>query len=302
MLSDGDKSAYLPSNNQLLQQALEAVILPGVYPNCSSVDFDSEYITCQIWDLSEERALLRLSHAKCISNVQMRIVPCPDGTAYKTCTQESTAGVYVCSCHSAPRTFGEGGEQFSWTSDWDPTIPNLDDGNVFYRRLCYNDGGEDECVVEEKIHLHYLVAYLNISDDAISATSMWVDREDHGAKRVRLGRYTSTCCCWAPWFEIDPTPWVQFDMEMEVTVWGLVLKQRCDGWDKVLSCNVTFSHDGNLWMTAAENLVAFYPDGTTSVVWFQYPIRGRYWRIHPLTFVLYPSMKADLIGRINFWN
>ena len=292
------------SKSALLRQAIETVIFPGTYPNCSSVNFKNEYRSCQIRDLSDEKQLVCQGREECIHNEHMHVTPCPDGSIAKTCTQVSTPSVYVCVCQSAPRTVHKAGKEFCWVSDPDTSIPNLENGNVFYRRLCHDGGGEDHCFVEEKLRLHYLVVHLEIRDDAISASSYWKNREDHAAKRVRLGQYTSYACGWAAWLKNDPTPWVQFDMGVAVTVWGLLLKKRCDppyNQQRVLSCDVTFSHDGDAWMTAAENLVAPYPDGRTSVVWFQQPIKGHYWRIHPLTWDVHPSMKADLIGRIHPW-
>ena len=295
-ISDGQQQ----SRSLLLRKAIETVILPGVYPNCSSVDFKNEYFTCQIRDLSGDKHLMCFCREECIQNEQRPIVSCPDGSIQKTCTKVSGEDEYACICQSTPRTFYEGGDQFHWGSDWDPTIPNIENGNIFYRRLCHNDGSEAQCVAEEKIHLHYLVAHLDISDDAITASSYLKHDDYYVPKRVRLGRYTSFCCGWVANVAADPTPWVQFDMGVEVTVWGLVVQKRCDPpWDqqKVLSCDVTFSHDGDAWMTAAENLVAPYQDGSTSVAWLQHPVSGHYWRINPLTWVDHPSMKADLIGR-----
>ena len=296
-ISDGQQQ----SKSMLLRKAMETVVLPGVYPNCSSVDFKSEYLTCQIRHLSDEKHLMCLDREACTLTEQRPAVSCPDGSIQKTCTKVSAADEYVCTCQSAPRAFYQGDEQFHWASDWDTTIPNIESGNVFYRRLCHDDGGEAQCVAEEKIHLHYLVAHLDISDDAISASSWYGNtNEEHAAKRVRLGLYTDLACAWAALVDTDPTPWLQFDMGVAVTVWGLVLKARCDPpfqQQKVVSCDVTSSHDGDAWMAAAENLVASYPDGISSVVWLQHPISGRYWRIHPLTWVEHPSMKADLIGR-----
>ena len=89
-------------------------------------------------------------------------------------------------------------------------------------------------------------------------------------------------------------------MSVAVTVYDLALKKPWDaGFDQyqVLSCGVTFSRDGNAWMTAAENLVAFYPDGITSIAWPHHPISSHYWRTYPLTWVDHPSMRANLIGR-----
>ena len=282
----------------LLRKAMETVILPGVYPNCSSVDFKSEYFTCQIRDFSDDKQVMCLGREECTEKEQRRVISCPDGSIQKTCTKVSGADEYLCECQSAPRAFYQGIEHFHWTSDWDPTIPNIESGNVFYRRLCHDDGGETLCVAEEKIHLHYLVEHLDIGDGAFSASSIHRDLDICSAKRARLGRYFSKCCGWASWFL--NSQWLQFDMGVEVTVWGLLLRRRCDPphhEQKVLSCDVTFSHDGNAWITAAENLVASYPDGITSVVWLHHPISSRYWRIYPRTWAVHPSMKADLIGK-----
>ena len=293
-ISDGRQQ----SKSLLLRKAMERVFLPGVYPNCSSVDFKSQYFTCQIRDFSDNKQVMCLGREECTQNEQSRVLSCPDGSIQKTCTKVSKAEEYVCACQSAPRAFHHGGEHFQWTSDWDPTIPNIENGNIFYRRLCHDDGGEAQCVAEEKIHLHYLVEHLDISDDAISASSIHDNAEYCFPQRARLGRYFSKCCGWVPWYENNP--FLQFDMGVEVTVWGLLLRRRCDSPyhdQKVLSCDVKFSHDGDAWMIAVENLVASYLDGITSVVWFQHPIGGSYWRIYPLTWTVHPSMKADLIGR-----
>ena len=284
----------------LLRKAMETVVLPGVYPSCSSVNFKSEYFTCQIKDLPDDKHIMCFYREECIQKEQSRVISCPDGSIQKTCTKVSGEDEYLCECQSAPKAFYQGGEQFHWTSDWDPTIPNIENGNIFYRRLCHDAGSEVQCVAEEKIHLYYLVEHHDISDNAITASSYLLNNDVYAPKRVRLGSYTSFCCGWAAYVSIDPTPWVQFDMGVAVTVWGLLLKKRCDpphDQQKVLSYDVTFSHDGDAWMTAAENVVAPYPDGSTSVAWLQYPISARYWRIHPVTWLNHPSVKVDLIGR-----
>ena len=163
------------------------------------------------------------------------------------------------------RTFYQGGEQFHWASDWDPAIPDIENENVFHRRLCHDDGGEVQCIVEEKIHLHYLVAHLDISDNAINASTYHLNLNLHYPERVRLGHYTSRCCGWIAWVDIDLSPWVQFDMGVAVTAWGLLLKARCHD-QKLLSYDVNIVTWRNAWMTAAKDVTAPYPDGSTSVV------------------------------------
>ena len=74
--------------------------------------------------------------------------------------------------------------------------------------------------------LEHLVAYLQISDRLITASSEgW--EANHEAHRVRMDRYFDFACAWSATRD-DRNPWVQFDMEQDVTVWGVVVKPRCD--------------------------------------------------------------------------
>ena len=181
----------------LLRKAMETVVLLGVYPNCSSVDFKSEYFTSQVRDLPDNKHLMCFCREECTQTEEKRVVSSLDGSIQKTCTKVSGADEYVCVSQSARRAFYQGAEQFRWSSDWDPIIPNIENGNIFTRRLCLDDGGEAQCVAEEKIHLRYLVAHLNVSDDAITASAVYRDMAVYAAKGVRLGPHSADHCAWA---------------------------------------------------------------------------------------------------------
>ena len=91
-MSDGQQQ----SKSLLLRKAMEMVILPGVYPNCSSVDFKSaEYFTSQIRDLSDDKHLMCFCREESTQNEQSRVVSCPDGSIQKTCIKVLGEDEYV---------------------------------------------------------------------------------------------------------------------------------------------------------------------------------------------------------------
>ena len=142
-----------------------------------------------------------------------------------------------------------------------------------------------------------MLDYLDISDTLITASS---ERNvNHAAKRVRLNSYNNFACAWSPASE-DPAPWVQFDMEQEVTVSGVVVKPRCDEpytRQRVTSFKVAKSDDGVLWQDASGVIPTDYRVNQNSVSWLDVDTTARYWRIKPLTWHIQLSMKADLIGQ-----
>ena len=92
---------------------------------------------------------------------------------------------------------------------------------------------------------------------------------------------------------------MQFDMEQEVTVWGVAVKPRCDephNHEGVISLRVVRSHDEIKWHDASDVIHANYVLNHTSNSWFEEAASARYWRIQVLTWQSRPSMKADLIG------
>ena len=135
---------------------------------------------------------------------------------------------------------------------------------------------------------------LDISDASITASSEWGTY--HEAERVRLNRYFGPACAWAAG-RFDVTPWVQFDMEQDVTVWGVVMKPRCDTNQRVTSFQVSSSVRGTRWCDVSGRITPDYSVNETSTSWLDEPVTARYWRIKVLAFLNHPSMKADLIGQ-----
>ena len=97
--------------------------------------------------------------------------------------------------------------------------------------------------------LENLVEYLQISDDSITASSVY-DSAIHAAYRVRTDNYFDQPCCWSAG-KGDAKPWVQFDLGVEVTVWGVLIKPRCDaGYQVVCHTNLIISLK-RLWVYSA---------------------------------------------------
>ena len=147
-----------------------------------------------------------------------------------------------------------------------------------------------------RYRLKLLVEYLEISDALITASSEL--SFNHAANRVRLNCYLDYACAWSPAAD-DPKPWVQFDMEQDVTVWGVVVKPRCDHPytnQRVTLLKVFRSDDEVLWQDASGVISANYSFYHDSTIWLDEATSARYWKIEALAWKVQLSMKADLIG------
>ena len=145
--------------------------------------------------------------------------------------------------------------------------------------------------------LEQLVAFLAITDASITASTVY--SPSHGPERVRLDKYSEYPCAWVALIN-EPRPWVQFDMGELVTVWGVIMKPRCDPpWDvqRILSFQLGKSDDGTSWSYVSDVVTADYSVNKTSVSWITHPTRAQYWRIEVVSWQEAPSMKADLIGK-----
>ena len=145
-----------------------------------------------------------------------------------------------------------------------------------------------------------LVDYLDISNALITASS---ERSAlHAAKLVRLNRYSDNTSAWTAATD-DPAPWVQFDMEQEVTVWGVIVKPRQrltgrpSGAQGVALLSVVNSADGVEWRDISGVMSTDYSVNHTSTSWFEEAVTARYWRIQLLAWNIEPSMRADVIGQ-----
>ena len=141
-----------------------------------------------------------------------------------------------------------------------------------------------------------LVKYLDISDTSITASS---ERNvQHAAKRVRVDRYLDYACAWAA-APNDRKVWIQFDMEQDVTVWGVLWKPRCDEPytdQRVTSLKVVMSNDRVRWHDVSEVITPNYSVDNISTSWFDEAATAQYWRIQVLAWHIQPSLKADLLG------
>ena len=149
-----------------------------------------------------------------------------------------------------------------------------------------------------KDHLQYLVEYLDVSDASVTASSE--RNADCTAKRVKTYRYVDYPCAWAAARD-DPAPWVQFDMQQEVAVWGILVMTGCYDSsvtdERVTTLQVAMSQKGVKWNDASGVITTNYSVGQMSVSWFAEVLTAQYWRIYLLSWVSRPSMKADLLGQ-----
>ena len=143
----------------------------------------------------------------------------------------------------------------------------------------------------------YLVSDLNIRDASITVSSE--RNTNHAAKRVRMSSYDNFPCAWIAASD-DQMPWVQFDMEQDVTVWGVVLKIQCDypyTSPRVISLKVVRSDDGVQWKDASDVISANYSVYNSSTSWLDEATTARYWKIEVLTWHIKLPIKADFIGQ-----
>ena len=145
--------------------------------------------------------------------------------------------------------------------------------------------------------LVYLVK--DISAESIRASSQF--SINSAAKQVRMNHYLDSTYGWTPHFD-DLAPWVQFDMEEVVTVWGVVV--RLPGinpyiYERIRSLKVAMSEYAVKWRDASDVIITSYnTDDMLSISWFRKAATAQYWRINALTWQDQISMKADLIGHV----
>ena len=154
--------------------------------------------------------------------------------------------------------------------------------------------------VHEANRLELLVDYLDISDALITASSELSAL--HAAKLVKLNRHSDNASAWNAATD-DSAPWIQFDMEQEVTVWGVVVEPtlrataNASAGQGVTLLSVAKSDDGVKWSDISGVLNTDYSVNHTSTSWFEEAVTARYWRIQLLAWETEPSLRADLIGQ-----
>ena len=148
----------------------------------------------------------------------------------------------------------------------------------------------------QSVHdVELLAKYLDISDASFTASSE--SDVHHTAKTVSFARYHDHVWTAASG---DHTPWVQFDMEQEVTAWGVLVECRSHEPhtnQSVTSLKVAASVDRVKWEDVSKSLRTNRTDHQPSYIsWFDEAATAQYWKIHVLEWYIQPSMKADLLG------
>ena len=146
--------------------------------------------------------------------------------------------------------------------------------------------------------LKRLADYLDINDAFITASS---DLVSFPAKQVRMENSLGSLCAWVA-KPNDPTPWVQFDMEQDVTVWGVDVRPGCDSMyvqQRITSLKVSMSGDQVKWNDVTDAITIVYENNQhpNSLLWFDEVATARNWRIYILDWEYLPSMKADFLGQ-----
>ena len=149
-----------------------------------------------------------------------------------------------------------------------------------------------------------MTSTLKLRDDLITASSEY--NVYHAANRVRI--HSLSECDGPSWCAAidDPEPWVQFDFEQDVTVWGILVKTPCDGRNvdhQVGVLRATKSDDGVEWCNASKWLFVQYGpvDGNSNIgrcTFSETFNTARFWRIYVEISDNIPSMKVELIGTV----
>ena len=289
-----------PGTELEVQHVLKHHILHEVYPRCHSVDFSRQHPVCEIWDATDETAFICMGRPGCpdsYSHWTHMPSHCSDGTLKKTCVA-SAGDNFLCACHSA-RQEPVCATQYRWDSEW----TDFDGGEQgLYRKLC--DLETLSCpVTEYRFGVAHLVKYTQLPDDKITASSNY--DSNFPSEYVRIDNYF-TICCWTA-AESDPEKWVQFDLLETFTGFGALLRERCVyewGQQRPTKVDISYSLDGSVWEWAATDVIPVYGETVSSTFisythWFEQPHSGRYWRIYIRQWLIFPSMKADIIGEVH---
>ena len=145
-----------------------------------------------------------------------------------------------------------------------------------------------------------LVETMSTRDGLISASSEF---SIYVARQVRTNGHLNSTYGWTPDVD-DREPWVQFNMEQVVTVWGVVVMLSGNDpntEEKITSLKVAASGDGVKWNDVSDVMFTNYNKvdrGMFSTSWFKKASQAQYWRINVLAWQNRISMQADLIGQI----
>ena len=270
------------------------------FPNCSTVDMNTDRLVCEIRSDRDETYLMRPSG---LSHSTVSASKCPDGTIRKTCFPEIDLYkmIYLCFCHSICQDIQQLPET-TWTLWSDLNSPY--EGFRYWRKLTFTDDDSLNPIVDEYSNKVYekdykkIVSAYGLTGSVYSASSIY--GIGHEAYRAHID-FTGSVCSWAANQHLS-NHWLQITLPIRFVIVGVFIKQRCDSGNShqvPTRIKVARSDDGVIWMDVLENVPCsiYSADGQGSATfWFNREYTERYWRVYILAYSGHPSMKCDLMG------
>ena len=269
------------------KEAMRGFILHQPSPPCRDVD-TNKLIPCTVTGQDDYERLVSVNSANPSPPGQLKI-NCKGGSNNMTCLPLSLTPVrYFCACVSEKSDLNTGIEWNTWEETTGPEL-------TIKRSLCDSQAGWclDGMFVKSLVYLVKTYAPL---DSQITVSSVYDG--SYEAEKVRLD-YNGEHCAWVK-ANTDSSPWVQFAFLQNRVAVGVKIGKRCDGEhgeQYVTSFHVSSSSDVVTWSNIGTDVQAVY-DGIIATWWFDVEVSARYWRIKPVTYLLYPSMQADIMGYI----
>ena len=268
---------------------MRGFILHQSNPPCHDVDTNKELKPCTLTSQDDYNKLMSVNSANPSPPGQLKI-SCKDGTNNMTCLPVSLKPIkHICACNAEKGDLDTG---IGWNDNWEEiTASGL---AIIKRSVC--DTQDSWCLDGMfrmfKKNLVYLVKLYAPLDSQITVSSVF--SWGYVKEKVRLD-YNGRYCAWVK-HTTDTSPWVKFDFLQKRVAVGVKIGKRCDATNQyVTSFHVSTSTDDVTWAYIGTDVQAVY-EGIIATWWFDMEISARYWRIEPVTFILYGSMQADFIG------
>eukprot|EP00931_Biecheleriopsis_adriatica_P074372 TRINITY_DN48447_c0_g1_i1.p1 TRINITY_DN48447_c0_g1~~TRINITY_DN48447_c0_g1_i1.p1 ORF type:complete len:939 (-),score=171.85 TRINITY_DN48447_c0_g1_i1:131-2947(-) len=136
-----------------------------------------------------------------------------------------------------------------------------------------------------------------IPDSAITASSCFADRGDHGLGQMWRSRFDNTDTTWCAG-TCDEHQWIQWDFGSRRLVLHVATKGRHNQPQWVSRYNLLYSEDGHTWTEAHSRYFVGNVD-EDSVVKHRLtpPIHARYIRLIPLEWHGHIALRAEFLGR-----
>ncbi|XP_071949332.1 uncharacterized protein [Antedon mediterranea] len=144
----------------------------------------------------------------------------------------------------------------------------------------------------------------DIVDGQLRASSMWSDREDHGAKCARLNAVGKSSCvpCWIP-HKSDTNSWIQIHLIVEHNITGIQTQGREDGDQWVTTYKISYikvNQVGDYFISNGHGRPKIF-DGNLDrsgvrTHYFNPVIQGVAIRIYPKSCYTFCTLRAEVLG------